>query len=182
MTTFWSSEYFEFIDLDLSSDISSIVDPIITSEWLRRCYTCHCALPQHTLLVFVMLVLGQLPSDTVHDTAVMEDDQIAFFPAVGVDVLGRIDLLLHVVHHLSDFFDIVKDRYLSSSRVSCAQFKDTASVDLEEWSTRVKRVSPNHLKISVKKQLRSKSDQTHGMFRNLIPTPLRQLLNWDLAS
>lgn len=117
---FGSSENFKFIDLDLGSDVSSIVNPFVTSEWLRRSHACHCTLPQHTLLVFVVLVLRQLPSDTVHNTTIVEDDQIAFFPAVSVNVLRRVDLLLHIIHHVSDFFDIVNDRYLSGSRVACA--------------------------------------------------------------
>ena len=95
--------------------------------WRR---TGHRTLPKQPLLLFILLVLGQLPCNGMHYTSVVEDDDVTFYPSVGVYVLYCIYPLLESVHDLANLFDIIDDRNLSSFGIFRCQLEDTAAVDL----------------------------------------------------
>lgn len=75
----------------------------------------------------------------------MEDDDVAFDPSVGVDVLCCVYPLLEPVYDLANLFDIIDDRDLSSFGILCCQLENTAAVDLEKRSIFVERIAPDHL-------------------------------------
>lgn len=126
-------------------DIARLIDTVIIPEWPWRTCTGHRTLPEHSFLIFFLFVLGKLTSDAVHDSAVMEDDQVAFLPAMSIDVLSRKYLLLHAIDKLSDFFDVVHDCHFSGLGIACGQLVYAAPMDLKERSIWIERVSPDHL-------------------------------------
>ena len=65
--------------------------------WFRRSTRSHITLPQEPLRI----KSSQLPRDTVHDTPVVEHDQITFLPVMRVNVLWFINLLLEAVAYPS---------------------------------------------------------------------------------
>lgn len=92
-----------------------IINPIVCPERPRSTRTRHCALPQHSSLILFFLVLGQLTRDAVHNTTIMENDQVAFLPAMRIDILSCVDFALHAVDQFSDLLNVVHYCYFSSS-------------------------------------------------------------------
>lgn len=131
-------------ETNLCSDITSVVDAWVLSEGLWWIRARHGALPQYPLLVFP-LVLRQLTGNAVHDSTVMEDDQITLFPSVSIDIFSCIDLLLHVIDYAPDLFDIIHHGCLSCLRIACGEFIDATAVYLKERSAGIEWIPPDHL-------------------------------------
>lgn len=88
---------------------------------------------------------GELASDAVHDTSVVENDQVPFSPTVGVNVLSSPYTLLETVNQLPDLFDVINDGDGPRFRVLSGKLEDTTPVNLKERPVGVERVAPNHL-------------------------------------
>lgn len=125
--------------------ITCIVDSLVTPEGLGGSCACHCALPEQPPLVLLFLVLGQLASNTVHYTSVVENDHITLLPMAGIDVLSSIYLTLHLVYHFPDLLNIIHHRDLTCRRVPRGKLVNATTMRLEEWPVGIGRVSPDHL-------------------------------------
>lgn len=85
----------------------------------------------------------------MHHTSVVEYDQVALRPTVGVYILCGVYPLLEAIHNLSHLFDVVNDLDFSTFGVFGRQLEDAAAVDLREWTIGVEWISPNDLPSSV---------------------------------
>lgn len=125
--------------------ITCIVGSHIIPEGLRGSCACHCALPEQPPLVLLLLVLGQLASNTVHYTSVVENDHITLLPMVGIDVLSSIYLTLHLVYHFSNLLNVIHYRAFTCCWVPRGELVNTTTMHLEERPVGIEWVSPDHL-------------------------------------
>lgn len=165
--------------------ITCVVHSLIIPERLGGSCACHCALPEQPPLVLLLLVLGQLTSNTVHYTSVVENDHITLLPMVGIDVLSSIYLTLHLVYHFSNLLDIIHYRDLTCCWVPGGELVNTTTMHLEERPVGIERVSPDHLINDVSRYsflLCEVGKATYWVLGDFFPRPFRQFFHWYLPS
>ena len=168
-----------------SPHITCVVDSLVIPEGLGGSCACHCALPKQPPLVLLLLVLGQLASNTVHYTSVVENDHITLLPMVGIDVLSSIYLTLHLVYHFSDLLNIIHHRDLTCRWVPRGELVNTTTMHLEEWPVGIEWVSPDHLINVVSRYpflFCEVGKTTYWVLGDFIPRPFRQFFYRYLPS
>jgi len=119
--------------LDHNSDLS-------IGKRNNRGQTRHITLPQQPPL----RMLRQLTGDTVHDTPIVEDDQISFLPSMCIHGGRRVSAPLQVPANIPDFCKVGGRGHLARGGIACMQYLHAAARDLQAWLSGFE-AAPNHL-------------------------------------